>query len=158
MSAYTRASVVAFLRESNAIEGIHRPPTDGEVEATLRFLALPSLSLDDVCEVQAAYAPGKPLRTRAGMNVRIGSHLPPPGGPGVGHALDALLQRLDDSDDPWREHIRFETLHPFLDGNGRSGRALWAWHMLEVGRDPFALGFLHCWYYQTLENFDRGRP
>lgn len=158
MSAYTRKSVVSFLRESNAIEGIHRPPTDHVVKATLHFLARPSLSLDDVCEVQAVYAPGKPLRIRPGMNVRIGDHLPPPGGPGIGHALAALCERLDESDNPLREHISFETLHPFLDGNGRSGRAVWAWHMLQVGRDPFALGFLHRFYYDTLANVDRGRP
>lgn len=42
-------------------------------------------------------------------------------------------------------------LHPFMDGNGRTGRAVWAWAMQRDGQDPFALSFLHRFYYQTLE-------
>src|SRR4051794_4414102 len=30
-----------------------------------------------------------------------------------------------------------------------------AWHVLHLGRDPFRLGFLHQWYYDTLANVDR---
>ena len=46
---------------------------------------------------------------------------------------------------------RYETLHPFMDGNGRSGRILWAWQMIEHNIAPgLSLGFLHAYYYQTL--------
>jgi Fic family protein len=38
-----------------------------------------------------------------------------------------------------------------MDGNGRTGRMLWAWHMKHQGRDPFLRPFLHTWYYQTLQ-------
>jgi hypothetical protein len=34
---------------------------------------------------------------------------------------------------------------------GRSGRALWAWQMVNTGIDPFGLGFLHTFYYQALD-------
>ena len=30
--------------------------------------------------MQAVYAPGKPLRDRIGMNVRVGNHVAPSGG------------------------------------------------------------------------------
>jgi Fic family protein len=52
---------------------------------------------------------------------------------------------------PYQQHHQYESLHPFTDGNGRSGRTIWAWHMMRVGRDPFALPFLHRFYYQALE-------
>ena len=52
---------------------------------------------------------------------------------------------------PFGIHLRYETLHPFMDGNGRSGRILWAWQMLHHDIAPgIRLGFLHAFYYQTL--------
>jgi len=51
-------------------------------------------------------------------------------------------------------HFFLDTIHPFIDGNGRSGRVLWAWQEQRAGRDPFALSFLQRWYYDSL---DEGR-
>ena len=68
-----------FLLESLTIEGIYREPTEGEMSETTRFLDRP-LSVDSVLQLQRVYAPGMPLRDQAGMNVRVGKHVPPPGG------------------------------------------------------------------------------
>ena len=61
--------------------------------------------------------------------------------------------RLIDNDaTPYDIHRRYETLHPFMDGNGRSGRILWAWQMIHHDIRPgLSLGFLHAFYYQTLD-------
>jgi len=78
------------------------------------------------------------------------------GGRAIVSELRELLTALDEAVDgnlnatPWDIHYRYERLHPFRDGNGRSGRVLWAWHMLQLGRDPFALPFLHRAYYEAL--------
>lgn len=38
--------------------------------------------------------------------------------------------------DPIIMHVRFEKVHPFVDGNGRTGRMVLWWHELKLGRQP----------------------
>jgi len=150
-SATDVLALARFVEESNRIEGIHRPPTDREIDAHVRFLAYGELSVAELEEFVQDVA-GVPLRRALGQDVRVGPHLPPPGGPGIETRLKGILADIWNGDlTPYQAHIEYETLHPFLDGNGRSGRALWAWHMNFDGHDPFALPFLHRWYYQSLD-------
>ncbi len=152
---YLDYRLVTFVRESNLIEGITRDPTLDEIEAHERFLRLFQVSATALGDLQAVIAPGKPLREKPGMNVRVGNHIAPDGGPNILRRLQALLRKATSSTDPWETHIAYETLHPYMDGNGRTGRALWAWQMHAIGRDPFALPFLHRFYYQTLDHVGR---
>jgi hypothetical protein len=140
-----------FVAESNAIEGIHRPPTEGEVAAHERLWGLAVVAIRDL-EAFVADVAGKPLRRDGGQDVMVGGHRPPPGGPGVEAALTRLLHRIEhEPTTPYETHVAYELLHPFMDGNGRSGRALWAWQMMRDGLDPFAMPFLRRFYYQTLD-------
>lgn len=140
-------NLTEFVRESNRIEGIIRHPTSDEVEAHAKFLAGPTdvLALERLVDV---LQPGAELRIRAGMNVRVGNHRPPEGGPHIVAELVRIL-RAGSADGAYRQHHRYETLHPFMDGNGRSGRALW---LKTMGYYPIGIGFLHMWYYQSLQN------
>ncbi len=82
----------------------------------------------------------------------MGNHRPPPGGLSIRAKLKGILKGVANEVHPFRVHLAYETLHPFMDGNGRSGRALWAWQMLKkYGPDALSLGFLHRFYYQSLE-------
>lgn len=139
-----------FVRESNRIEGIFRNPTVAEMEAHEHFINLVRPETSDLEAFVSVIAPGHRLRDLPGLDVRVGNHIAPAGGPEIRLALDTLLLKAFRPEDPWQVHIEYETLHPFTDGNGRSGRALWLWQMQAA-----PIGFLHQFYYQTLERIGR---
>jgi hypothetical protein len=139
-----------FVRESNRIEGILREPLQREIDAHAAFLALRMVTLADL-EAFVADIAGVPLRRVVGQDVRVGGHVPPPGGPVIERELNYLLRDVATGRSPYEVHVDYELLHPFMDGNGRSGRVLWAWQMRDQGQDPFSLPFLHRFYYQTLD-------
>lgn len=143
-----------FIRESNKIEGIHREPTKAEIAAHTEFLNIfPFPTVDALEKLVAVLAPGHRLRDAYGLDVRVGDHIAPRGCPEIRQSLNTILSRVADGADayhPWQAHLDYETLHPFTDGNGRSGRALWLWQMQDA-----PLGFLHHFYYQTLSGVQK---
>lgn len=156
--------LVRFMEESNRIEGIHKV-TREEYAAFESFLELPEIRIADLCNfVKICAGPRAVLRQNLGMDVQVGQHIAPPGGENILYSLQALLDRVNGeppfcsqspSRDPYEIHHEYETLHPFIDGNGRSGRALWAWQMVHdevknLGVQALGLGFLHLFYYQAL--------
>lgn len=140
-----------FIRESNRIEGILRESTDEEIRAHEWVLSLSSFKTETL-EGFVEQVAGARLRDKQGMDVRVGSHFPDPGGPGIRRRLNALVREINEGAiGPYLAHVRYERLHPFMDGNGRSGRVIWAWMMQRDGADPFSLPFLHRFYYQALD-------
>jgi len=137
-----------FVLESNAIEGISRKPTGEEIQEYYRFMGLSKVTVTDLKTFVDVYAPGSTLRIDTGNNVRVSNHLPPKGGPQILVRLQDILDSLipGDSLSAWQTHHLYESLHPFNDGNGRSGRMLWRWQMSEASD----LSFLHHFYYQSL--------
>jgi Fic/DOC family protein len=139
---------IDFIRESNRIEGVKREPTEAEADEFYRFMGLNTVSAKDMVEFVKVYQPNAQLRNRAGLDVMVGGYYPPKGSPMILGRLESILE---DAHSPkygaYKIHQAYEELHPFTDGNGRSGRMLWMWMM---GDAP--LGFLHTWYYQSLSN------
>lgn len=143
-----------FLRESNGIEGIYTRLTNAEIENFAEFYRNP-ISFESACWYQKKLEPTKPLRTEPGMNVQVGSHIAPPGGPEIGEALREIIRAIGFQKlSPYEAHCEFLTLHPFMDGNGRTARAIWARQMRGLGLNPFALPFLQTFYYQALSAAD----
>jgi len=150
------AMTVKHIKDSNRIEGITIEPTSGDIAEWNRFMELEEVAVNDLCQFVYVHAGAEHrLRNRTSDCHRVGSHILN-GGPQIEMHLQELLEDINmDRIDVYHAHIEYELLHPFTDGNGRSGRVLWHWHMrLKYGLDYNALtsiGFLHRFYYQSIK-------
>jgi hypothetical protein len=119
----------AFVIESNRIEGIHRRPKKTEIAALESFVTANVIGRPELVALVGVFQPDALLRDRVGLDVFVGSHRPPLGGPDILTAIDEVFRMVGKREHPYHVHHAYETLHPFTDGNGRSGRALWLWGM-----------------------------
>jgi Fic family protein len=97
--------------------------------------------------------PGQTGRYRS-VAVRVGRYLPPPAAD-VSGLMFELLQWWNK---PSRElspvlssailHYRFEAIHPFADGNGRTGRALAVWELYRRGFDTHHVFSVDEYYWE----------
>ena len=51
----------------------------------------------------------------------------------IGKVKDSTRRSNKLDKEIWQSHLAYETIHPFVDGNGRSGRLLWLWLLLQNG-------------------------
>lgn len=145
------STIKKFVQESNGIEGIEEV-SDDEVKAHLLFLLHKELTLDSLKEFVSIIQPGSILRNRLGLNVRIGDYYPPMGGEHIEKNLQKLLNSINNNEvRPYKAHYLYEKLHPFTDGNGRSGRVIWLWMMNRLYDRIPKLSFLESWYRQSLK-------
>lgn len=151
-----------FIKESNKIEGILDEVTTTQRLAYEEFLKR-DITLGSLKKFVKLIEPRAKYRDKVSItNVIIDRHRPIDSGPEVNIQLTKILNemRLPSSRDQiWALHVRYETLHPFTDGNGRSGRALWLKQMLDnsMSHRVSALGFLHEFYYQTLHSINKNK-
>lgn len=137
-----------FLLHSNMIEG-YDIVTESELFAAGEYIAARTTKalLDYVYATAGAKAV---LRKMPYQNVRVGDHVAPRGGDAVVTAFemlhDAAIEQIGDERAAHRIHMEYLTLHPLMDGNGRSARLIYYVMMRENVRP----NFLQRYYYDTL--------
>jgi len=88
------------------------------------------------------------------MRVRVGDYIPPPPAavPGLMFALLDWWNRRAPALSPVLSsailHYRFEAIHPFADGNGRTGRVLALWELFRRGFDSHHIFSVDEFYWE----------
>lgn len=127
------------IHESNLIEGIDDPAEDkrslkawGWLEKQDKIDVIVLLTLHRKITMKQL------TKDEAGsfrrVQVWVGNHTPP-NPASVPYMVENWLKMFM-IDTPQLAHISFERIHPFVDGNGRTGRMLMWWHEMRLGREP----------------------
>lgn len=154
------------IRESNLIEGIDNPAADRRARWAWKYLREQrTITKEVLLETHRRITYTQLPKGESGhyrrVQVYVGNHKPP-GSLLVPILMTEWMEKLlinQNALDPIQMHIEFETIHPFIDGNGRTGRMLLWWHELQIGRAPtlFRNSEKHEKYY-PLFNRDKDLP
>lgn len=92
--------------------------------------------------------------------VRVGSHIAPPPREVIERLQKMLVEYNADNHESItkrlaRLHLTFENIHPFIDGNGRIGRAINNYLLIREGFVPINIKFIDRKnYYEAFKEFD----
>jgi Fic family protein len=137
------------IHESNLIEGYDNPTFDEALQEAWEMLyhtnyMAPSLDKLLICQIhEIATGAQEDLSNDDRGNYRqctvmVGGRICPR--PYV--MIELMHNWLLDMEHHWetlspkKMHVRFEKIHPFIDGNGRVGRLLMWWHEMKLGLKP----------------------
>ncbi len=131
------------IHNSNLIENIDDPKEDDQSMLAWEYISKqPDIAMGQLLETHKIITKNQLAINEAGnfrvVHVWVGGRATPTPFMAmqlVYNLLLDLMQRPNEID-PKEAHVRFEYAHPFIDGNGRTGRMLMWWHEQKIGQEP----------------------
>lgn len=142
-----------WIRESNLIEDVDDHEEDARSSRAWRWFINEDLTPSNILKLHKRIMLKK-LGSQAGKwrtcQVWVGGREGIPH-PEIEHAIELWLYDYaalnPDQDIIQLFHVRFEHIHPFVDGNGRTGRMLMNWQRVKAGLGPLCIKASERWKY-----------
>lgn len=137
--------VIEFLRENNAIERVYDEPSlNRAIYAWKWLIQREKLTMQAILRVHSLLAPNDLPPEWIGKFRRCPIYIGNHEGLAWNKILEALKEWLKfmnanavnptpDQAEQWAKdwHVKYEKIHPFVDGNGRTGRMFMNWHRVK---------------------------
>lgn len=134
--------MIEHIRESNLIENIDDPKEDQQSLVAWKYIeAVKNINETNLLTLHKMITKDQLSKEESGhfrkIQVYVGDYIPP-ASTLVPHLIGNWLIDLKflEKYTPKDMHIKFEKIHPFVDGNGRVGRMLMWWHEIQLGKPP----------------------
>lgn len=142
-----------WIRESNLIEGVDDPKEDARSQRAWKWFLTQRLRLETILALHNKIMFKKLLSHERGHwrmeNVTVGGRTPIDWSEVLGQmqAWEGNYHWADTEDQIKKAHIEFEIIHPFIDGNGRTGRMIMNWQRVKAGLEPLCIEAVKRWDY-----------
>lgn len=124
--------VTEMLSQSNAIEGVYDSDSLNQAINAWEYLMCEDklsvgaiLKAHKILMLNTSLAPEEKGHFRT-IQVYVGRSIPPPS-IAVPYMVEQWVEKANLLESPLLDHVSFEHIHPFVDGNGRIGRMLMNW-------------------------------